>query len=192
MQPKADFRRAIRDRLIHLSAKDREIESRVLCKQLRSILGTTPATIAAFLPYSDEPDITPLLLELLSAGWSIAMPALEHNHLAFRIIKNLTQMKIDPVTRIPKPDDDCEPADEALIAMAIVPGRAFTITGDRMGRGNGGYDIWIGKQRAKGANTTYIGVCFECQIVPELPMEAHDQKIDSVVTARGKVTAFSE
>ena len=187
MDKKIEFRRAIRERLQHLSARDRQTESRVLCRNLRKTLGEIPTIIAAFLPYTDEPDITPLLTELLAENWTIAMPKLKNNHLIFRIICSLQEVSRNPVTGIPEPADDCPEADESAIAFAIVPGRAFTATGERIGRGNGGYDLWIGKQRSTKAPTRYIGVCFECQIVPELPTEEHDQKMDEVVTSRGSL-----
>ncbi len=93
-------------------------------------------------------------------------------------------MHRNPVTRILEPRDDA-PLSEETIDIAIIPGRAFTAKGERMGRGNGGYDIWISAQKKRSPSTLYIGVCFDCQIVQELPMETHDEIVDVVVTARG-------
>jgi 5-formyltetrahydrofolate cyclo-ligase len=64
----------------------------------------------------------------------------------------------------------------------LVPGRAFTKAGGRLGRGGGTYDRWINAQRKKNPATRFIGVCFRCQIIKELPMEEHDEKVDEVVT----------
>lgn len=187
MQAKSDTRRAIKERLARLNPKDRDIESRVICKELRKLLGDTPKTVAAYMPYLDEPDIKPLLQELLAAGWTVVMPAVENNQLVFRQITDLSQNRKHPVTGIMEAPPECPKVDDATIVDAIVPGRAFTRTGDRMGRGNGGYDIWIGHRRRAKASTRFVGVCFECQVMTELPMEAHDQKVDAVLTARGPI-----
>ncbi len=185
MQPKAEFRLAIVGRLKHMTQRERDVESQVLRRYLKDVLGNEPKTIAAYMPYLDEPDIKPLLEELLRAGWTIAMPAVHKNRLVFRKVTDLAQNVRNPVTNILEASEDCEAVDDANIVDAIVPGRAFSMEGQRMGRGNGGYDFWIEKQRKNGAKTRFIGVCFDCQLVPDVPMEAHDQPVDIVVTSRG-------
>lgn len=182
---KKEFRLAIVGRLKHMTQRERDVESQVLRRYLKDALGEGPRMLAAFMPYLDEPDIKPLLSELLSAGWTLAMPAVQRNKLVFRNVTDLSQNIRNPVTGILEASEDCPPVDEAQIDVAIVPGRAFTREGLRMGRGNGGYDYWIEAQRKRRPDTRFIGVCFECQLVPELPMEAHDQPVDSVVTSRG-------
>ncbi len=172
------------ERLQRLAARDRDGESRALCRNLRPLLGDKPDTVAAYLPYTDEPDIKPLLQQLLDGGWTVVMPALAHNKLVFRRITELGQVTRNPLTRIYEPGTDCPNIDDAAIVTAIVPGRAFTQSCDRMGRGNGGYDHWISAQRKRNPATRYVGACFECQIMPELPMEPHDQRVNAVVTCR--------
>jgi hypothetical protein len=55
----------------------------------------------------------------------------------------------------------------------------------RMGGGNGGYDIWIREKRKVSPETQFWGVAYEHQIMNEVPMEEHDEKVDRIVTARG-------
>ncbi len=186
---KKEFRLAIVGRLKHMTQQERDVQSRVLCRYLKELLGDEPKTIAAYMPYLDEPDIKPLLMELMSKGWTIVMPAVVRNHLVFRIVTDLSQNVRNPVSNILEASDECPAADESMILEAIVPGRAFTDSGLRMGRGNGGYDYWIAAQRKRQPNTRFIGVCFDCQFVPDLPMEAHDQPVDCIVTSRGALQA---
>jgi 5-formyltetrahydrofolate cyclo-ligase len=35
------------------------------------------------------------------------------------------------------------------------------------------------------ADTIKLGVCFDAQVVENLPAEAHDQQVDEVITERG-------
>jgi 5-formyltetrahydrofolate cyclo-ligase len=62
--------------------------------------------------------------------------------------------------------------------LILVPGLAFTLAGERLGRGHGFYD----KLLLKFSNVLSIGICFAEQIVDELPVEAHDQKVDLVIS----------
>jgi 5-formyltetrahydrofolate cyclo-ligase len=64
----------------------------------------------------------------------------------------------------------------------IVPGLAFTASGDRLGQGGGWYDRFLSEVRS---DCVSIGVCFAEQLVDALPVEAHDVTMDHVVTDRG-------
>ena len=65
--------------------------------------------------------------------------------------------------------------------LVLVPGLAFDITGVRLGRGKGFYDRWLA------ANPTVhsVGICFKCQIVENLPSEAHDARVSAIVSEEG-------
>jgi 5-formyltetrahydrofolate cyclo-ligase len=69
--------------------------------------------------------------------------------------------------------------------VAIVPGLAFTAAGDRLGQGGGWYDRVLADVRD---DCTVIGVGFGVQVVDELPVEAHDRRLDLVVTEHGRAT----
>ena len=63
------------------------------------------------------------------------------------------------------------------VELILVPGVAFDLQGSRLGRGNGYYDqllaiVW-GKR---------CGVAFDEQLVPEIPVEAHDARMDCLLT----------
>jgi len=75
----------------------------------------------------------------------------------------------------------------AALEVLLVPGLAFDETGMRLGRGGGFYDrlLALPDLRAR-----LVGVCFEVQVLPELPVEAHDRAVDAVVTENG-VRIFS-
>ncbi len=65
--------------------------------------------------------------------------------------------------------------------LILVPGLAFDHQGHRMGRGGGFYDRWLEKY----PKVKKIGLCFSCQLADRVPMEAHDARVDIVVTERG-------
>ena len=166
-----------------MSENDRRVESQILVRELRKKLTACTEVIALYSPYLDEPDLRPLITELLEQKNVICLPKVTGNHLSMHRIQSLEDIARSPLTNIPEPISD-HPVDEAHISFVIIPGRAFTREGIRLGRGNGGYDRWITEQRKRNPVTKYIGVCFECQIVQDIPTEAHDEKVDCVMTAR--------
>jgi 5-formyltetrahydrofolate cyclo-ligase len=73
--------------------------------------------------------------------------------------------------------------EEALGAdvLALVPGVAFDERGGRLGRGGGLWDRALAE--AKGA--VALGVGYELQVVDAVPCEAHDRRLDGLLTEAG-------
>ncbi len=61
--------------------------------------------------------------------------------------------------------------------LCLVPGTAFTATGTRLGYGGGYYDRFLAVFRG-----ISIGLAFEIQIAPELPVTPLDQPVQHVLT----------
>lgn len=62
------------------------------------------------------------------------------------------------------------------IDLAIIPGRAFTPDGCRLGRGKGYYDRLLPL-----LHCPTIGICFSFQILENIPIDTHDIKVDKVI-----------
>ncbi|HEX4984148.1 MAG TPA: 5-formyltetrahydrofolate cyclo-ligase [Ilumatobacteraceae bacterium] len=77
------------------------------------------------------------------------------------------------------PEDQPDPT---TVDVVVVPGVAFTPTGARLGQGGGWYDRFLAAVRP---DCTSIGVGFDPQVVDELPTEAHDIRLDTIVTESG-------
>jgi 5-formyltetrahydrofolate cyclo-ligase len=63
------------------------------------------------------------------------------------------------------------------IDLVIVPGIAFDRKMNRLGRGKGYYDRFLSTLKA-----TKIGVCFDFQLLDNIPTDAHDVKMDMIVS----------
>ena len=72
--------------------------------------------------------------------------------------------------------------DYSSIDLALIPGRAFTPDGKRLGRGKGYYDRLLPQ-----LHCPTLGVCFPFQLLDELPSEPHDRNVDEVIAACQKV-----
>lgn len=176
MQEKQKLRRKMRELLAQMSAAQifsasanilTALNNRADWKQLRRIF--------AFVPLPEEPQI---LDALLSSHKAIAVPRIAGKGLEFCELSEHSQLVAkklaggrgrtmwEPPAELPA----ITPSTEDLI---LVPGLAFTPCGARLGRGGGFYDRFL--QTFPGAKW---GVCFPCQILPHIPLEAHDVKVD--------------
>ncbi len=183
-EEKLILRQSIKERMARLSDVDRLAESRTVCRQIKKSLPKEPVPIAAYFPLKDEVDLRPLLDELLKEEWPVYIPGIEHGKMVFRKITSTMDLHVGSFTVL-EPPHDAPLLDPKDLTIALIPGRAFDRLGNRLGRGNGGYDIWIASQRKANPQTRFWGIALECQIVHSVPMQEHDQRVDSVVTVRG-------
>ena len=74
-----------------------------------------------------------------------------------------------------------EPQNEPYMGdfdLIIVPGVAFDHNGNRLGRGRGYYDRFLSHH----LSVKRIGICFDFQMVDEVPSEPFDIRMDEVIT----------
>ena len=69
-------------------------------------------------------------------------------------------------------------APEVVPDVLFMPLVAFTAAGDRLGQGGGFYDKWLGAH----PDTIRIGMAWDMQEVPVLPIEPHDMALTAIVT----------
>lgn len=69
--------------------------------------------------------------------------------------------------------------DPVELDLIVIPGLAFDRCGGRLGYGKGYYDKLLHQIRD---DAKKVAVCFECQLVPEVPLLSHDIRMDMVIT----------
>ncbi len=72
------------------------------------------------------------------------------------------------------------------VEIVLVPGLAFDLQGNRLGRGGGHYDRGLARMNPKALK---IGLAFDFQVVERLPAEGRDMPVDLVVTENRIVEA---
>ncbi len=75
----------------------------------------------------------------------------------------------------------CKPVPLDSIDIAIVPGIAMDEKGGRIGSGDGYYDRLIPDLPM---TTRKVGLVFEGQLIPQVPMESHDKHVDIIITEK--------
>jgi 5-formyltetrahydrofolate cyclo-ligase len=102
----------------------------------------------------------------------------------------ITPMKVDHPDKdlivgqrgIREPDPQrCKQVPLDCIDIAIVPGVAMDEKGGRIGSGDGYYDRLIPDLPI---TTRKVGLVFEGQLVPQVPMESHDKHVDIIITEK--------
>lgn len=81
---------------------------------------------------------------------------------------------------VPEPRPEAlRPVEPAEIDLLIVPGVAFDLRGNRLGYGGGYYDRFFERLRPE---VPLVAIAFELQIVPRVPTEPWDRRMDWLVT----------
>lgn len=182
-EQKTILRQEIKKRIEEMTDGERRAEGRTVS---RVLLEKIPkgSTICGYFPLKSEVDIQLLLKELLTRGDTVYLPVYnkQKNQMIYRKAESLADLPAGEFT-IPEPPEGAEELGEKAVDIILVPGRAFTMNGHRLGRGSGGYDQWLSWYRNLHPHIPFWGVAFQCQIVREVPVEAHDVQLDEVVTA---------
>jgi len=140
-------------------------------------------TVALFAPLPTEPDVE-LLWE--KSPRQFCYPRVTGPQIEFVIVRHpedLAPSAWNPLVREPAAAQPTIPC--ATLDLILVPGLAFTCDGRRLGHGGGYYDRLLA---ARAPHTATLGICFDLQLVPDLPCEPHDQRVDAVVTESGLAT----
>ena len=175
---KKELRRAIREQKRAMT--EEEIFSR--SQRLGEMFLATAAyqnakTIYGYLPYNQEVRTVPILQRALNDGKQVAVPKIYGDTMRFLYLTDLSKVEKNAMG-IPEPIAD-EPVAEDETALVLMPGVAFTKTGDRMGYGGGFYDRFLSAE----PNHPTIALCYDFQIVESLPTEEFDIPVDLVLWA---------
>lgn len=172
---KSHLRDAMSQRLKELSPNERHLRSLRICQKL-CVRFSGRKSLALFAPKLTEPDLD-LFWELnLLGDHLVSYPRCDGETLTFHVVSALSDLLPGPLG-IREPGTGVIPQRLDLI---VVPGLAFTAAGHRLGRGAGFYDRFLSAVRP---DTVKIGVCFDFQLLVEIPHESHDALVDAVVSA---------
>ena len=146
-------------------------------------IGVAPGSIVSgFWPIKSEVDVRPLMFALREQGARLALPAiLDRETIVFRELVRGAPL-VDMGFGTAGPGEEAEILDPILM---LVPLAAIDARGHRIGYGGGYYDRAIERLRAKCHAPRLIGVAFDCQEVAAVPDEAHDIRLESVLTESG-------
>jgi 5-formyltetrahydrofolate cyclo-ligase len=182
-QSKHDIREQAHAARRALENKD-ELSARIMDRVLALPEYARAATVMFYIDVRAEVRTRQALPAALASGRTIVVPwCNEHGELELLRLASMDELELG-MYRILEPKPDLRNLREKQLApeqldLILVPGVAFDRRGGRTGHGKGYYDKLLQHARA---DAPLIGLAFECQLFPEIPMHEHDIFMDKVVT----------
>lgn len=106
----------------------------------------------------------------------LILPSVDGSELKLKEFRGIANLIAGESFGILEPSGD-EFSTPEKIELIIVPGVAFDLKNNRMGRGKAYYDKLL-----KNSKAYKLGVCFDFQLLPNVPIDKFDVKMDLVLT----------
>ena len=173
---KNEIRANMKERRAALTADEREEKSRAAALAL---LGTDEykraRSIMLYRPIGSEMDTSYIAKAAHADGKCVLYPVTDEESRKITPVKAEADAEfVRGGFKIPEPVGEVY---DDKIDLIVVPGLAFGRDGMRLGYGKGCYDEFLNRAAA-----TRAGLCYELQLTDTLPCEAHDEKMNMVVT----------
>ncbi len=170
----------IRDRL---TVTERATRSGLICNRLWQLPAFADADLLCiYVAFRSEVETMGLIRQCLAAGKTVSVPltVIDPPRLIPCRINDPDQDLVAGYCGIPEPDPGrSEPLDPGAIEAVLVPGAVFDPLGGRLGYGGGYYDRFLALEAPQAVR---IGIAFAEQVIDRVPVQAHDQPLDYLVT----------
>lgn len=134
-------------------------------------------SLYGYLNFNQEVRTQPILEQALKDGKRVALPKCDGREMRFIFLDDLSQVQKSPIGA-PEPIADGPVGDDET-ALVLVPGLAFDKNGYRVGYGGGYYDKFLSRE----PHHPTVALCFDFQILEQLPVEAYDIPADLILWA---------
>ncbi|MDZ7362229.1 MAG: 5-formyltetrahydrofolate cyclo-ligase [candidate division KSB1 bacterium] len=164
-----------------LDASWRERASAAIISRLETLpIFLHAQAVQTYVALCREVDTHELIRRLLRAGKQVAAPKVESgNELQQYFIKDFSELHPGAFGILEPPAHPSRLASPEQFDLVLVPGLAFDRAGHRLGAGKGYYDRFLAQIKAP-----KIALAFAFQIVEQIPVEAHDQRVNVIVTEK--------
>ena len=180
---KVELRQRMKDRLGTLSASLVRENSAAVWERLPVMPGFVSARcVLAYVSQANEIDTHGLIQQLLAIGKRVCVPSFDGISRQYRAseLKDFQADLAEGKFGIQEPKSEAVRlvrADE--LEVMLVPGLAFDVHGNRIGRGLGFFDRLLTEARG-----VKIALAYDFQLLEEAPADAHDVRMDFIVTEK--------
>jgi 5-formyltetrahydrofolate cyclo-ligase len=181
---KREWRRQVAERRRARTAAERaEVAGRLCAAVLALDEAATARTVAAYASYPTEPGTGPLRAALRKRGVRVLLPVLRPDN-------DLDWLEdgADDTAEHTAADARGIPSDAAALLgvqavsaadLVVCPATATTPEGDRLGKGGGSYDRVLARLDP---HALVVALVHDDEVATALPTEAHDRRVDVIVT----------
>lgn len=131
--------------------------------------------IMVYYSLPDEVCTHSLINQLHEHGKTVLLPVVDGMDMVLKRYES-DQMLTTGKFNIKEPQGEVF-IDYDKIDVALIPGMAFDKAGNRLGRGKGYYDRFLPRLK----NAKRIGICFDFQMVTQVPTDDFDEKVEKVL-----------
>jgi 5-formyltetrahydrofolate cyclo-ligase len=143
--------------------------------------------VLLFASFGSEVDTSGLVSAALEAGKRVALPRVDPSSRELEL-REITAVETDlqpGLWDIPEPIlERCPETDLAEVDFILVPGVAFDRSRRRLGYGGGYYDRILSQVTG---SVPCIAICFEEQLVAEIPADDHDLRVPILMTENERI-----
>ena len=166
---KAAIRRDLQEKLEAMPPLIRAQEEELVNAMLLEAFGARGGLVGVYKAIGTELSLVSFCNALFRDGVAVAFPRVNDEGMEFGWARQWSDLR-------PGRFGIPEPIGETVVPdWLVVPGVGWMQDGSRLGRGGGVYDRFLAA--FKGAA---VGACFDCQVVPSLPLEPHDVPVSKV------------
>lgn len=172
---KSEIRQQIRNLKRQFTPQQLEELSLPIIARLKPELSEAQV-VMAYYSLHDEVCTHQLIDALVAEGKTVVLPrVVDAERMELRRYTGIQDLR-EGALHVMEPQGELY-TDYARIDIVLVPGVAFDASGRRLGRGRGYYDRFF--QQLSGVRL--IGVCFDFQKLPEVPVDVFDVPVDMVI-----------
>ena len=157
--------------------------SKIITKNLRGLEEyQTSRILLIYVSFRSEVDTHKLIIERLNSGLEVAVPKTDvtNRRLETYLLRDWGKDLRPGAYGILEPDVKVASLIRpSQIDMVVVPGSVFDRQCGRYGYGGGYFDRFLSIEAPQALR---IGLAFSLQVLPEIPLKTHDQRMDIIVT----------
>jgi len=178
---KAEAREKVAEAIAGLSAEEREEKDREIAERFFSLDEFKRAgVVLVYAKMADEVDVDAIAAKAQAMGKKLCYPITDRarREIVLSLVRDVgsdlgpgSYGIREPKARLPVP--------AVKVDMVIVPGRAFDLEGNRVGRGGGYYDALMSSE---GFRARRCALAYDSQVMERVPHTARDEKIGILVT----------
>lgn len=135
--------------------------------------------ILGYAATSREVAIDAALASWLQRGATVCLPWVRGVDLGVAAVTDLARDVAPGWRGVREPAPPRRDVDPEALDVIVLPGVGFDVAGNRLGYGGGHFDRLLARTRA---GALRIGVALDEQVVERLPTEAHDERVDLILT----------